>query len=65
VSKKKSPAQSTAIRFKARRERGNDFCVIDTRRKNLTVATGLDRDEATETAMVWNARRTPQSVAAH
>jgi hypothetical protein len=52
-------------RYVAKRERGNDFCVIDTRRKGLIVATGLDRDEAFQTAMIWNARRSPQGVAAH
>lgn len=70
MSKKKPRSTKTvssdvATRYKARRERGSDFCVIDTRRKNLIVATGLDRDEADQTAMIWNARCSPQSVAAH
>jgi hypothetical protein len=63
--RKKTLSANSAVRFIARREGGNDFCVIDTRRKNAILATGLDRDEANETAMVWNARRSTQSAAAH
>lgn len=72
MSKKKSRTRKSvnaesAARYTARRERGNDFCIVDTRRKNFIVATGLDREEADQTATTWNAARqsnkNPQSVA--
>jgi hypothetical protein len=65
--RKKTLSANSAVRFIARREGGNDFCVIDTRRKNAILATGLDRDEADQTATAWNAARQsnkyPQSAA--
>ena len=44
-------------RFKVLREAGADWQVIDTRSKNIPVATGLDLEEAQRTADTRNKKR--------
>jgi hypothetical protein len=48
---------ATFERFKVQRDRGSDFNVIDTRSRNIPVATGLDFEEARQTAAARNKRR--------
>lgn len=42
-------------RYVAERERGSDWCVVDTRLKGRPVCvTGLEQEEAEQTAKEWN-----------
>lgn len=42
-------------RYVAERERGSDWCIVDTKLKGRPVCvTGLERSEAEETANEWN-----------
>lgn len=50
-------ATTTFERFKVQRDRGSDWNVIDTRAKNIPVASGLDFVEAQQTAEARNKRR--------
>jgi hypothetical protein len=54
-----------AIRFKTQRENGGDWCVIDTSRKGVPVANGLELREAEQVADAMNAmpKQTPRVVA--
>jgi hypothetical protein len=54
---KKRPGVSASMRFKVQRERGSDWCVIDTRSNNIPIVTGLDIEEAQQTADARNKKR--------
>lgn len=43
------------LRYKAQREHGSDWCVVDTRKPgHPQVVTGLTDEEAEQTANEWN-----------